>query len=134
MATPFLRFWSNDSTRERFLSFMPNEDLPAFRLVCYDFGTRAAPHLFEELAVTFRVHTFTKPARLAALERDRTACQDTFISDASYAGYILATFDQSRYRARSRIHLRAILPDGQKVSRSTEYTNIRIMGHYTITC
>ena len=69
MATPFLRFWLNDQTRETFLSFMPKEDLPAFRLVCYDFSTRAASHLFEELTVTFRAHTFTKPARLAALGR-----------------------------------------------------------------
>jgi hypothetical protein len=69
MATPFLRFWFNDATREQFLSSIPKEDLPSFRLVCHDFGVRAAPHLFEELSITFRSNTFGKPARMAALER-----------------------------------------------------------------
>lgn len=69
MTSPFLRFWANDQTRERLLDFLPTEDLPSFRLVCYDFGTRAAPHLFKELTVTFRANTFTKPARVAALAR-----------------------------------------------------------------
>lgn len=69
MATSFLRFWANDQTRERLFDFIPKEDLPAVRLVCYDFGTRSAPRLFEDLTVTFKPTTFTKPARLAALAR-----------------------------------------------------------------
>ena len=68
-STPFLQFWSADRTRDTFLSFVPKEDLASFRLVCYDFAARAAPSLFRELAITFRPSTFTKPARIAALDR-----------------------------------------------------------------
>ena len=68
-STPFLRFWSTDRTRETLLSYVPKEDLTSFRLVCYDFAVRAAPSLFEELAITFRPSTFIKPARVAALDR-----------------------------------------------------------------
>ena len=68
-STSFLQFWSTERTRDAFLSFVPKDDLVSFRLACYDFGLRAAPSLFEELAVTFRPSTFTKPARMAALDR-----------------------------------------------------------------
>lgn len=48
---------------------MPREDLANLRLVCHDFGTRAAPALFNDLSITFRASTFSRPARLAALDR-----------------------------------------------------------------
>ena len=68
-ASAFLRFWLTDITRDTFVSFLPREDLPAFRLACHDFGIRGAPLLFKELTITFRSSTFTKPTRLAALDR-----------------------------------------------------------------
>ncbi|KAL8713340.1 MAG: hypothetical protein Q9220_002539 [cf. Caloplaca sp. 1 TL-2023] len=65
----FLQFWLTDRARDTFLSFIPREELPSFRLACHDFSVRAAPLLFEETTVTFRASTFTKPARMAALDR-----------------------------------------------------------------
>lgn len=44
-------------------------DLANLRLVCHDFAVRAAPALFENLSITFRTNTFSKPSRLAALHR-----------------------------------------------------------------
>ena len=67
--SPFLRFWSTDKARDNFLSYIPERDLPSFRLTCHDFGVRAAPFLFQHLTITFRPSTFTKPARMAALDR-----------------------------------------------------------------
>ena len=65
----FLRFWWTDRPRDTFLSYLPREDLVSLRLACHDFSVRAAPVLFEEIAVTFRASVFTKPARMAALDR-----------------------------------------------------------------
>lgn len=65
----FLRFWWTDKTRETFLTHLPSEDLASLRRACHDFSIRAAPVLFAELTITFRAGTFTKPARMAALER-----------------------------------------------------------------
>ncbi|KAI4128510.1 MAG: hypothetical protein LQ338_002680 [Usnochroma carphineum] len=65
----FLRFWLTDRARDTLLSFVPKEDLPAFRLACHDFSVRAAPLAFEEINIDFRASTFTKPARMAALDR-----------------------------------------------------------------
>ncbi|KAL8950662.1 MAG: hypothetical protein Q9222_003321 [Ikaeria aurantiellina] len=65
----FLQFWLTDRARDTFLSFIPREELPSVRLACHDFSVRAAPLLFEETTITFRASTFTKPARMAALDR-----------------------------------------------------------------
>ncbi|KAI9743745.1 MAG: hypothetical protein M1835_002848, partial [Candelina submexicana] len=65
----FLRFWLTDTTRDAFLSQVHKDDLPAIRLACHDFGVRAAPFLFHDLAIAFRPSSFTRPARMAALER-----------------------------------------------------------------
>lgn len=65
----FLRLWWTDSTRERLLSQVDRDDLGALRLVCHDFSARVAPLLFKEITVTFRPGSFTKPARMAALQR-----------------------------------------------------------------
>lgn len=65
----FLHFWWTDKTRETFLTHLPSEDLASLRGACHDFGVRAAPFLFAHLTITFRPSTFTKPARMAALER-----------------------------------------------------------------
>ena len=68
-ASPFLQFWWTDVTRDAFLSVAPREDLQSLRLVCHDFDERVAPHLFKDLSINFRSTTFTKPARMAALDR-----------------------------------------------------------------
>lgn len=68
-AFAFLQFWWTDKTRDTFLSFVPKDELSTLRLACHDFGVRTAPLLFEEITVTFRTSTFTKPARMAALAR-----------------------------------------------------------------
>ena len=67
--TSFLQFWWTDRTRDTFLSCVPKDDLASLRLACHDFSVRAAPVLFEEIAVTFRPSIFTKPTRMAALGR-----------------------------------------------------------------
>ncbi|GAB7353157.1 hypothetical protein MBLNU459_g3690t1 [Dothideomycetes sp. NU459] len=68
-SSTFTRFWLSDSCRDNLLSHVPRRDLANLRLVCKDFGPRAAPRLFDEITVTFRTNTFTKRARLAALNR-----------------------------------------------------------------
>lgn len=65
----FLKFWLDDRCRDAFLSYLPQRDLASLRLACHDFSVRAAPTLFQNLSITFRTNTFTKPARLAALSR-----------------------------------------------------------------
>ena len=68
-SSTFLKFWLEDKCRETFLSHVPNNDLASLRLACHDFSVRAAPALFNDLSITFKTSTFTKPARLAALDR-----------------------------------------------------------------
>ncbi|KAI9810010.1 MAG: hypothetical protein M1826_003801 [Phylliscum demangeonii] len=65
----FLRFWRNEATRGAFLSRLPAEDLASLRRACHDFSERAAPYLFADVTVTFRASSFSKPARMASLER-----------------------------------------------------------------
>ncbi|WPH00448.1 Hypothetical protein R9X50_00327700 [Acrodontium crateriforme] len=65
----FLTFWLNDNCRDNFLSYVPKKDLANLRLACHDFSVRAAPALFSDMSITFRANTFTKPSRLAALDR-----------------------------------------------------------------
>ncbi|TKA35096.1 hypothetical protein B0A54_14605 [Friedmanniomyces endolithicus] len=65
----FLKFWLEDRCRDTFLSYLSEEDLSNLRLVGHDFSVRAAPALFSDLSITFKTGTFTRPARLAALDR-----------------------------------------------------------------
>ncbi|KAK5109956.1 hypothetical protein LTR62_006445 [Meristemomyces frigidus] len=65
----FLKFWLEDKCRDTFISLLPTDDLASLRLACHDFSVRAAPALFSDLSVTFRAGTFTRPARIAALDR-----------------------------------------------------------------
>lgn len=68
-SSSFLGFWLSEGCRDSFLSQVDEDDLPNLRLVCHDFAARTAPVLFEDVSITFRPSTFTKPARMAALER-----------------------------------------------------------------
>ncbi|PGH12863.1 hypothetical protein AJ80_06572 [Polytolypa hystricis UAMH7299] len=67
--TSFLQFWLTDRTRDAFLASLPKEDLLSMRLVCFDFSVQTAPLLFSDVDIEFRSSTFTRPARMAALER-----------------------------------------------------------------
>ena len=70
MASPaFLQFWWTGRTRDTFLSHLDSEELASMRLVCHDFSVRTASRLFKEIKVTFKTSLFTKPARMAALDR-----------------------------------------------------------------
>ena len=68
-SSAFLHFWWTGRTRDTFLAHLDSEDLASLRLVCHDFSVRAAPRLFEEIKITFKTSLFTKPARMAALDR-----------------------------------------------------------------
>ncbi|KAF2170272.1 hypothetical protein M409DRAFT_19875 [Zasmidium cellare ATCC 36951] len=68
-SSTFLKFWLEDKCRETFLSFLPKSDLASLRLACHDFSVRAGPALFSDLSITFKTNIFTRPARLAALDR-----------------------------------------------------------------
>jgi hypothetical protein len=68
-SSTFLKFWLTDRCREQLISSLPKRDLANLRLVCHDFSARAAPSLFHDLGITFKANTFTRPARLAALDR-----------------------------------------------------------------
>ncbi|KAK0354697.1 hypothetical protein LTR02_008688 [Friedmanniomyces endolithicus] len=65
----FLKFWLEDRCRDTFLSYLPKDDLSTLRLVGHDFSVRAAPALLSDLSITFKTGTFTRPAKLAALDR-----------------------------------------------------------------
>ena len=64
----FVEFRSTSRTRDRFLTHLSPQDLASLRLTCHDFDKRAAPVLFAEITITLRAKTFTKPARMAALD------------------------------------------------------------------
>ena len=64
-----VRFWRTDLTRDNLLRSLDRADLRSVRLVCREFGMRSASILFAEMDITFRSTTFTRPARMAALER-----------------------------------------------------------------
>ncbi|ERF69087.1 hypothetical protein EPUS_01043 [Endocarpon pusillum Z07020] len=65
----FLRFWRTDLTRECLLSFMTKEDQASLRLASHECSLGTAASLFKEIQVSFGTNTFTRPARMAALER-----------------------------------------------------------------
>ncbi|KAF2424946.1 hypothetical protein EJ08DRAFT_594728, partial [Tothia fuscella] len=65
----FIRFWLSEECRNTFLSHLDQKTLTDFRLVCHDFGARAAPFAFKDIATTFKSSTFTKPGRVVALSR-----------------------------------------------------------------
>lgn len=64
-----MRFWLVDNIRESVLDALSPADLCNLRLVCHDFSQKIAPKLFRTLRVHFKANTFTKPSRIAALER-----------------------------------------------------------------
>lgn len=65
----FHTFWRTDLTRDVFLSFVSKEDQASLRLTCQECSLGVAPTLFQKISVSFTTNTFTRPARMAALER-----------------------------------------------------------------
>src|SRR5271154_3426852 len=65
----FVKFWRTDLTRDCFLSYVAKEDCQTLRLVCHNFSTTVAPHLFADINLSFDINSFTRLARMAALER-----------------------------------------------------------------
>jgi hypothetical protein len=65
----FLRFWRTDLTRDCFLSFLTKEDQASLRLTSHECSLGTAPSLCRDLNISFGTNTFTRPARMAALER-----------------------------------------------------------------
>lgn len=68
-SSTFLKFWLSDQCREQLISSLPKRDLATLRLVCHDFSARIVPTLFQHMNINFKANTFTRPARLAALDR-----------------------------------------------------------------
>lgn len=64
----FAKFWRTDLTRECFLSCLPADDQQSLRLVCKDFAHDVAPPLFKHLQIRFTAHSFSRRARMAALD------------------------------------------------------------------
>jgi hypothetical protein len=65
----FLRLWRTDLVRDCLLSFMAKEDQASLRLTSHECSLGTAPSLFKEIRITFGTNSFTRPARMAALER-----------------------------------------------------------------
>src|SRR5271155_741010 len=65
----FSRFWRTDLTRDCFLSHTAPDDLRSLRLVSHDFAATVAPTLFADTQISFNVNSFSRQARIAALER-----------------------------------------------------------------
>lgn len=65
----FLKVWRNDLIRHCLLSHAGKDDLKALRLVCTDFALDVAPVLFCSINVHFITNSFSRQARLLALER-----------------------------------------------------------------
>jgi hypothetical protein len=65
----FLRFWRTDLTRDCCLSFLTKADQASLRLTSHEGSLGVAPTLFREINISFGTNTFTRLARMAALER-----------------------------------------------------------------
>ena len=65
----FARFWQTDLTREAFLDCVTQDDLCTLRLVSHELAEDIAPKLFRIVKVNFDIGTFSRRARLLALDR-----------------------------------------------------------------
>ena len=86
----FLNFWRTDLIRDCFLSFVTKEDQASLRLTSYECSLGVAPTLFKEINVSFGTNTFTRPARMAALERIGVYIRDIGFSMPHSADTFLA--------------------------------------------
>ena len=65
----FARFWRTDLTRECFLLYVPRDDLQSLRFSCKVIADNIAPTLFKRLEIHFTTNTFSRRARMCALDR-----------------------------------------------------------------
>jgi hypothetical protein len=69
-STPsFLEFWNLEACRGGLFHHLTRPDLSALRLVCHGISERVTDQAFTSVDITLRARTFSKPARLAALQR-----------------------------------------------------------------
>jgi hypothetical protein len=68
-STTFTKFWRTDLTRDCFLSYVPKDDLRSLRLACKILADDIAPVLFKNLEIRFSTNTFSRRARMCALDR-----------------------------------------------------------------
>lgn len=113
----FLQLWLTEQTRNVFLSSIAKEDLASFRLTCHDFSVRAAPHLFEDIDITFRTSVFTKPARIAALNRIGEHVRKlTFIMPHSSETFLPPLIDEVTGEEKTFIYKPVVSPNAQHSS------------------
>jgi hypothetical protein len=65
----FLDFWNLEACRRALLRYLARSDLSALRLVCHGISEQVTDQAFSSIDITFRAGTFSKSARLAALQR-----------------------------------------------------------------
>ena len=65
----FCAFWQNDITHDRFLSYTNTEDQQSLRLVCKPFAEDIASTLFNHITIKFNANSFSRQARMNALDR-----------------------------------------------------------------
>ena len=65
----FTRFWQTHLSRQCFLSHTERDDMKTLRLVCQEFAADIASNLFSSVKVRFTASSFSRQARMLALER-----------------------------------------------------------------
>lgn len=65
----FLEFWNTDKCRGKLAHLLARSDLLTLRLVCHGISERVTDQSFSSVDITFRTRTFSRPVRLAALQR-----------------------------------------------------------------
>ncbi|THZ91714.1 hypothetical protein D6C83_09295 [Aureobasidium pullulans] len=64
-----LEFWNTAACREALLHMLSRSDMSALRSVCHGISERVTVEAFSSINITFRTRTFSKSARLSALQR-----------------------------------------------------------------
>ncbi|EEP80532.1 predicted protein [Uncinocarpus reesii 1704] len=65
----FIDLFLERGIRDTLLAHSAKEDILSLRLVCQELSIQTASTLFRDVEIEFRSSTFTRPARMAALER-----------------------------------------------------------------
>ncbi|THV68451.1 hypothetical protein D6D28_06686 [Aureobasidium pullulans] len=63
-----LEFWNTAACREALLHMLSRSDISALRSVCHGISERVTVEAFSSINITFRTRTFSKSARLSALQ------------------------------------------------------------------
>jgi hypothetical protein len=115
------QFWRTDLTRDVLLDLLDKEDLQNLRLVSREFGAGTARHLFSEVKVSFRSGTFTKPARVAALDRIGGHIKTlTFNMPHTHETFLPPLLDPLTGEEQTFVYTPQVHPSGAGTSRSSE--------------